>query len=196
MSEEDESPRKGRSCNILHSLLDLLRQLLVRRSLARLLSTFLCSLIVVIRPFSRLGGPYAFLVLALKELVFSVQDNLAQQLELTCLNILGALLGIGLSTLAKYIASLAGRDTLAARTTCAIFLILISFIGQFSLSLSTCSFFTVISIAGIAKSRLVRLQLSTRISCFISIWLLTTNIGVSDVSLSPPALVQRLIRHC
>ncbi|KAI0747801.1 hypothetical protein C8Q80DRAFT_1168545 [Daedaleopsis nitida] len=130
-----------------------------RRPLARLLSTLLCSIIIVIRPFATLGGQYAFLVLALKELVFSVQENLAQQLELTCLNIIGALLGIGISTFAKFIASFAGRDSVGARTTCACFLILISFIS------------------GIAKSRLVRLQLSTRISCFISIWLLTNGIG-------------------
>ena len=103
---------------------------LARRPLARLLSTFLCSIVIVIRPFSRLGGQYAFLVLALTELVFSVQENLAQQLELTCLNILGALLGIGISTLAKYLASLAGPDTVGARTVCAVFLIIISFIGK------------------------------------------------------------------
>lgn len=100
-----------------------------KRSLARLLSTFLCSVIVVIRPFSALGGNFAFLDLALKELVFSVQSSLAQQLELTILNILGALLGIAVSTLAKFIASRSPEDSVRARTTCAIFLILISFFG-------------------------------------------------------------------
>ncbi|KAI0332078.1 hypothetical protein GY45DRAFT_1299694 [Cubamyces sp. BRFM 1775] len=149
-----------RLCSFLLSILAIAKVFFARRPLARLLSTFLCSLIIVIRPFSRLGGQYAFLVLALKELVFGVQENLAQQLELTILNILGALIGIGVSTFAKYLASLAGYDTAAARGTCAIFLILISFF------------------AGIAKSRLVRLQLSTRISCFISIWLLTNDIGI------------------
>ncbi|KAI8998920.1 hypothetical protein BD414DRAFT_476445 [Trametes punicea] len=148
------------SCSLFKSLFAVARVFLARRPLARLLSTFLCSIIIVIRPFSRLGGQYAFLVLALKELVFGVQENLAQQLELTVLNIIGALLGIGVSTLGKYIASLAGYDTGAARATCAVFLIMISFF------------------AGIVKSRLVRLQLSTRISCFISIWLLTNDIGL------------------
>ncbi|KAH9946389.1 uncharacterized protein BXZ73DRAFT_37522 [Epithele typhae] len=156
----EPSPAPWRAC--LHRLSVFPASSLARRPLARLLSTFLCALIIVIRPFARLGGRYAFLVLALKELVFSVQENLAQQLELTCLNIIGALLGIGLSTLAKYLASLAGPDSQTARITCFVFLILISFL------------------AGVAKSRLVRLQLSTRISCFISIWLLTGNIGVSD----------------
>ena len=124
------SPFADRSCSFLLSILAIAKVFFARRPLARLLSTFLCSVIIVIRPFSRLGGQYAFLVLALKELVFGVQDNLAQQLELTVLNILGALIGIGVSTFAKYLASLAGYDTAAARATCAIFLILISFFGE------------------------------------------------------------------
>jgi hypothetical protein len=101
-----------------------------RRSLARLLSTFLCCVVVVIRPLSHLGGRYAFLVLALKELVFSVQASLAQQLELTILNILGALSGIACSTLAKFIASRYAIDSPNARATCAIFLVLITFVGE------------------------------------------------------------------
>lgn len=101
-----------------------------KRSLARILSTFLCCTIVVIRPFSRLGGNYAFLVLALKELVFSVQASLAQQLELTVLNILGALLGISVSTLAKFIASRYPENSARSRATCAVFLVLISFVGE------------------------------------------------------------------
>jgi hypothetical protein len=101
-----------------------------KRSLARLLSTFLCCIVVVVRPFSRLGGTYAFLVLALKELVFSVQDSLAQQLELTILNILGALAGIGISTLAKFIAAQYPEDSATSRGTCAVFLVLISFFGE------------------------------------------------------------------
>ncbi|KAH9857776.1 hypothetical protein C2E23DRAFT_881345 [Lenzites betulinus] len=156
----------AKACSVSKSILSVASQYVARRPLARLLSTFLCAVIIVIRPFSRFGGQYAFLVLALKELIFGVQENLAQQLELTVLNILGALAGIGISTFAKYIASLAGHDTLGARATCAIFLILISFF------------------AGIIKSRLVRLQLSTRISCFISVWLLTNNIGLPEHVLS------------
>lgn len=108
----------------------LLEQFASRRSLARLLSTFLCSVIIVIRPFSILGGNYAYLVLALKELVFSAQETLAQQLELTVLNITGALLGIGFSTLAKYIASLLPYDSAASRAICAVFLIIITFCGK------------------------------------------------------------------
>ena len=118
--------------SISHLICSFISQGLAKRPrpLARLLSTFLCSVIIVIRPFSHFGGQYAFLVLALKELVFSVQENLAQQLELTCLNILGALLGISFSTLGRYLASLAGPGTVTARAICATFLALISFIGE------------------------------------------------------------------
>jgi hypothetical protein len=57
-----------------------LLRFVTRRAIARVISTLLCCLAIVVRPFSVLGGPSAFLVLALKELVFSVQENLAQQL--------------------------------------------------------------------------------------------------------------------
>ena len=106
-------------------------QYLKRRPLARLLSTFLCCLAIVIRPVSRLGGSYAFLVLPFQALVFSVQESLAQQLELVALNIAGALCGIGFSTLGKYLASLTGEGSARARIICAIFLVVISFLGEF-----------------------------------------------------------------
>lgn len=117
----------------------LLKRFSSKRSLARLLSTFLCCLAVVVPPFSRIGGNNAFLVLSLKEMVFSVQENLAQQLEFTILNIMGALIGVGLSTLAKYIASLYPENSVNGRATCAVFLIIISFFGQ-SVALYTCSY--------------------------------------------------------
>ncbi|TFY68062.1 hypothetical protein EVJ58_g1227 [Rhodofomes roseus] len=134
-------------------------QYLERRPLARLLSTFLCCLTIVIRPVSRLGGSYAFLVLPFQALVFGVQESLAQQLELTALNIAGALCGIGFSTLGKYVASLTGEGSARARVICSVFLVTISFC------------------AGLVKSRLVRLTLSMRISLFASVWLLTLDIG-------------------
>ncbi|KDQ53035.1 hypothetical protein JAAARDRAFT_61594 [Jaapia argillacea MUCL 33604] len=126
-----------------------------RRALARILSTFLCSVIIVCRPFSRLGGPSAFLILTVKELVFSVQGDLAQQLEATVFNILGALFGIGASTLAKYIASRFEANQIYLRTIPALFLVGIVFI------------------AGFLKSSLPRLGLSTRICCFVTIWMLS-----------------------
>lgn len=67
----------------LTKLSAILSVILTRRVCARLLSTFICSVIIVIRPFSRFGGDYAFLVLTLKELVFGVQKNIAQQVEAT-----------------------------------------------------------------------------------------------------------------
>lgn len=95
------------------------------RALARILSTFLCCIAVVVTPFSTFGGNYAFLVLALKELVFAVQASLAQQLELTVLNILGAIMGIAVSTLAKFIAVQSDEDSPASRATRALFLVLV-----------------------------------------------------------------------
>ena len=122
-----------RSRAAMQSLLSTLAQnasaFTSKRTLARYLSTALCCIVVVVRPFSRLGGKYAFLVLVLKELVFSVQASLAQQLELTVLNILGAFLGIAISTLAKFIAAMYPGDTATARATCAVFLVIISFFG-------------------------------------------------------------------
>ncbi|KAH9977258.1 hypothetical protein BGW80DRAFT_1435937 [Lactifluus volemus] len=101
--------------------LNRLSNFFTRRVFARLLSTFICCLVLVVKPLSRYGGPSAFLLLTLKELVFSAQETLAQHFEATILNIT----------------------------------------------------------AGWTKSKLPRLQLSARISCFVSIWLLTTDPGVS-----------------
>ncbi len=100
-----------------------------RRVLARLLSTFLCCSFVVVKPWSRFGGPVAFLLLTLKELVFSAQETLAQHLEATILNITGAFFGIGLSTLAKYIASLRQDLPALSRGIPAVFLFSITFLG-------------------------------------------------------------------
>ena len=126
------SPTSPRAAwrSVQTTLLDIAPAFTSKRVLARYLSTILCCIVVVVRPFSRLGGKYAFLVLVLKELVFSVQASLAQQLELTVLNILGAFLGIAISTLAKFIASMYPGDTATARATCAVFLVIISFFGE------------------------------------------------------------------
>ena len=109
---------------------DLVSCFFTRRVLARLLSTFLCCLALVIKPWSQFGGPSAFLLLTLKELVFSAQDTLAQHLEATILNITGALVGIGLSTFARYIASLRPDYTASSRAIPAVFLVVIAFLGK------------------------------------------------------------------
>lgn len=101
-----------------------------RRGAARLLSTLICSICIVVRPFSKFGGPYAFLLLSLKELVFSAQEDLAMQLEITVLNILGALSGIGLSALSRYFTSLLSHNTAAARAIPAVFLVFIAFLSK------------------------------------------------------------------
>ncbi|KAH9025176.1 hypothetical protein EDB85DRAFT_2179551 [Lactarius pseudohatsudake] len=161
-------------------LLDLISCFFTRRVLARLLSTFLCCLALVVKPWSQFGGPSAFLLLTLKELVFSAQDTLAQHLEATILNITGALFGIGLSTFAKYVASLRPDYTASSRAIPAVFLVVIAFLGKQNSSIPR--LLTNSTLAGWAKSRLPRLQLSARISCFVSIWLLTTNVGISNGS--------------
>ena len=102
---------------------------LTRRVLARLLSTFLCCAFVVIKPWSKYGGSSAFLLLTIKELVFSAQETLAQHLEATILNIIGAFFGIGLSTLARYIASLRPDLSASSRAIPAVFLVSITFLG-------------------------------------------------------------------
>lgn len=103
---------------------------ITRRALARLLSTFLCVLLVTIHSFSSLGGSSAFLVLSLKELVFSVQEDLAQQIEITVLNITGALIAIGASTFAKYLATLPQQGSATSRLIPAVSLVIISFFGS------------------------------------------------------------------
>ena len=163
-----------------------------RRVLARLLSTFLCCLVLVFKPWSRFGGQSAFLLLTLKELVFSAQETLAQHLEATILNITGALFGIGLSTLARFLASLPPDLSASSRAIPAVFLGCITFFGAQSPPFPSSSPTDVAS-AGWAKSRLPRLQLSARISCFVSIWILTTNVGVSSVSASPSLPVTLLV---
>ena len=100
-----------------------------RRVLARLLSTFLCCLVLVVKPWSRFGGHSAFLLLTLKELVFSAQETLAQHLEATILNITGALFGIGLSALARFLASLRPDHSASSRAIPAVFLVCITFFG-------------------------------------------------------------------
>lgn len=100
-----------------------------RRVLARLLSTLLCCSFLVFKSWSRFGGPSAFLLLTLKELVFSAQETLAQHLEATILNITGAFFGIGIATLARYFASLRPDHSASSRAIPAIFLFSITFFG-------------------------------------------------------------------
>src|ERR1700742_1523285 len=82
----------------------------VRRALARFLVVFLCAIFILVRRLARIGGAFPFLILTFKELVFSVQDGLSQQIEITILNYLGALWGIGISNLGVFFTILANRN--------------------------------------------------------------------------------------
>lgn len=136
--------------------MSIVRPFLSRRLLARLMSTFLCATLVLVRPFSRFGGDSAFLALTIQTLAFFAQDTLAAQIEITVLNLaFGALLGIGWAVLAKTLSSFCQADSAAARVVTALALI------------------TIIFFAGWVKSRLPRLTLAARMCAFISIWLLT-----------------------
>ncbi|KAF9002047.1 hypothetical protein BDQ17DRAFT_1357989 [Cyathus striatus] len=130
-----------------------------KRLQARVLSTIICAILIVLRPFSKFGGSSAFLALTIKELVFSAQGNLPQQIEATVLHLSGGLLAIAVSAVANSLASLRDPSSPTARFIPALFLALITFS------------------AGWIKSRLPRLTLASRIACFVSIWLLTYDVG-------------------
>ena len=124
----NKAPRPIR--NFFSNVLHVLKSFVTRRNLARIVSTFMSALIIVIRPFDKLSGDRAFLLFTIKELVFSVQETLAQQLEATMLNLMGATAGIILSTLARAIAGLFPVDSVKGRTVCAVFLVSITFFGK------------------------------------------------------------------
>lgn len=123
-------------------------------------------------------------MLTIKELVFSVQRDQALQLEATILNIMGALLGIGWSALGMFLSSLRPYDSASARAIPAAFLIILVFAGESRLRAVNfvCSSRNRLVAAGWIKSRLPRLSLSTRISMFVAIFMLTTDISVHGVS--------------
>lgn len=148
--------------NLLEFMSALWSLVASRRFLARMLSTVLCATAVVLRPFSRFGGSSAFLAITIKELVFSPQENLPQQIEATFFNLVGGLVGVSLSSLGKFLASLAYDRTGGSVLTRCIP----------GLTLSSICF-----LAGWFKSWLPRLTLASRIACFVSIWLLTFDVG-------------------
>lgn len=155
-----------------------------RRFFARLISTLICT-VLVLRPFNKYAGQSAFLALTIKELVFSVQESLAQQLEATVLHLLGGLVAIGWSMLGKYLASLAPEQERLARAIPAIFLAVFCFFGMLEeLILWFYKADIICCLAGWLKSRLPRLTLSTRIAGFTAIWLLTADVGAIQVSLN------------
>ena len=138
-----------------------------RRVVSRILSATICSILVVLRPFSKLGGSSCFLALTVLELVFSVQNTLAQQLEQTFLGLFfGSFPSIAFCMLGKFGASQFAPNSQAARGITAVFLAIVCFV------------------TGWLKSRLPRLTLASRISAFIAIWLLTADVGHEQVRLN------------
>jgi hypothetical protein len=85
------------------------------------------------------AGQYAFLVLTVNVLVFGAQEDLAQQLEATVLNVAGSLLAIWLSALGIYLASTVGEESASSRALQAAWLVLIVFGGKWcTLNYASC----------------------------------------------------------
>ncbi|KAF8710760.1 Fusaric acid resistance protein-like, partial [Rhizoctonia solani] len=96
--------------------------------------TCICSVIIVLRPVASLGGPYLFLILTVKELVFPPSTSPSAQIEASVVNMSGALFGLGWSNLglvcATYAARRYGVDSDAPRVIRAIFLLMLGRAGS------------------------------------------------------------------
>ncbi|EUC59436.1 fusaric acid resistance-like protein [Rhizoctonia solani AG-3 Rhs1AP] len=129
---------------------------------ARMCVTFICSVIIVLRPVAFLGGPYLFLILTAKELVFPPSTSPSAQIEATVVNMAGALFGLGWSNLglvcATYAARQYGVDSDAPRTIRAVFLLILGFL------------------TGLSRSWLPRLTFASRAAGLVSAFLLTTDL--------------------
>ncbi|KAG8691597.1 hypothetical protein FRC08_010124, partial [Ceratobasidium sp. 394] len=139
------------------SFLPLLRpsaQLLCRMSV-----TFICVVVAVLHPTTRLAGPYSFLILTTKDIVFPPSTSPSAQIEALAVNTSGVLLGLGWSNLGLACATFAGRkygvDSSAVRSIKACFLVILAF-GS-----------------GLARSSLPRLAFASRAACFVGVWLLS-----------------------
>lgn len=123
---------------------------------------FICAVVIVLRPASQLGGPYLFLILTIKELVFPPSTSPSAQIEATVVNMAGALFGLGWSNLglvcATYAARRYGVDSNACRAIRAIFLLVLGFL------------------TGLARSWLPRLTFAARGAGLVSAFLLTTDL--------------------
>ncbi|KAH7318022.1 Fusaric acid resistance protein family-domain-containing protein [Rhizoctonia solani] len=128
----------------------------------RMCVTCICSIIIVLRPASFLGGPYMFLILTVKELVFPPSTSPSAQIEATVVNMAGALFGLGWSNLglvcATYAARRYGVDSDAPRTIRAVFLLVLGFL------------------TGLSRSSLPRLTFASRAAGLVSAFLLTTDL--------------------
>ncbi|KAJ1309456.1 hypothetical protein OPQ81_006232 [Rhizoctonia solani] len=129
---------------------------------ARMCVTFICSVVIVLRPVAPFGGPYLFLILTVKELVFPPSTSPSAQIEATMVNMAGALFGLGWSNLglvcATYAARRYGVDSDAPRTIRALFLLVLGFL------------------TGLSRSWLPRLTFASRAAGLVSAFLLTTDL--------------------
>lgn len=134
-----------------HIVIRLTSKYTFRKLCARILTVIICLIFILIPSVAVLGGQYVFLALSLKELVFPIQQSFAEQLEVTILNCLGALTGVGISSLAIYFRALADRhgpsDHGVSSLVPALFLALISCLGQHFRLLDTtsCSLLAILS---------------------------------------------------
>jgi hypothetical protein len=92
------------------------------------------------------AGQYAFLVLTVNVLVFGAQEDLAQQLEATVLNVAGSLLAIWLSALGIYLSSTVAEESASSRALQAAWLVLIVFVGEWcTLNDASCELTSAVS---------------------------------------------------
>jgi hypothetical protein len=86
---------------------------ILQRLLPSLITVFLCSILVVVRPVAELSGSaqYAFLVLVAYTLFFHVGGHtLGQHIQSTVIGVLGACIGLGISALAVELGCIANRQ--------------------------------------------------------------------------------------
>ncbi|KAL7415885.1 Fusaric acid resistance protein-like-domain-containing protein [Mrakia frigida] len=141
------------------------------------LAVFICSLCIVIRPIARLSETYAFLALTINTLFFFPGSTVGAQVELTVLGLVGCLIGIGWSSLFIRIGTVLnnrneGEESSSSRV-----------LGAFALTIIAC-------LAGYVRSHSPRLTTGSRLALFHSIWLLTSEMGRTDL---PPIVVLDLL---
>ncbi|KAG8716920.1 hypothetical protein FRC09_015010 [Ceratobasidium sp. 395] len=121
--------------------------------------TFICAVVAVLHPTTRLAGPFSFLILTTKDIVFPPSTSPSAQIEALAVNTSGVLLGLGWTNLGMACATFAGRrygvDSSAVRAIKACFLVILA------------------SVSGLARSSLPRLAFASRAACFVGVWILS-----------------------
>ncbi|TFL06868.1 hypothetical protein BDV98DRAFT_1716 [Pterulicium gracile] len=139
------------------------------RFYARILSTVICSALLVIPGTTGLGGPSGFLSLTVKELAYSCQVDAAQQLEATVLGLLGAIISIVWSSLALLVA--ASTDGSGSRTHN----------SQTSRAILALALVVICCSAAYVKSSFPRLTVQMRVSMLVSVFMLTERIMKNEI---------------